>query len=222
MKTKLLLFDFDGTLYNTVAGIHEAINVVAREKGAQEFPYDLIQKLVGYGLNELLKQLDDISHHQIGLIPEFAERFREVYAEIAVDRSEIFPGAVDFLKSWDGKLGIVSNKGEKILRHMVEQSELSELQWEAIIGGDTYPKKKPDPYPLYQAVELAGVSTDESLLVGDGIPDALACKAANISFIGVRFGYAPESELIRNGCEFFIDSYKDLAGQIQVVDASRK
>ena len=70
-------------------------------------------------------------------------------------------------------------------------------------------------------MKVTGSTSFETLLVGDGVPDAKSSQAAGIPFIGARFGYAPEAELIQNGCHFFIDSYSDLPEQIQLVDASR-
>lgn len=221
MKTKLLLFDFDGTLFNTAPGIHKAVNMVAKERGLEDFSFELVTQLIGYGAESLIHHLDDYSKHRLGEITQMTQRFRQVYDEIALDNSEIFPGAIDFLKSWDGELGIVSNKGEGALKMLVENSELSTFNWKCVFGGDTFEQKKPHPLPLLKAMEVAGFSTLDTILVGDGVPDAKSSQAANLPFIGVRFGYAPESLLIQNGCYFFIDSYSELSQQIQLVDAAR-
>ena len=221
MKTKLLLFDFDGTLFNTSKGIHRAVNIVAEKKGLEPFTFEMVQSLIGHGLDDLIKKLDDEAAHKLGQLIEFREEFKEVYNGIALEESELYPGAIDYLKSWDGALAIVSNKGEKILKYLVQETELSQFDWATVIGGDSLEQKKPHPLPLKTAMEAAGFGEQETLLVGDGVPDVQGANAAKIPFIAARYGYAPESELIQNGCRFFIDSFSDLPEQIQLVDVLR-
>lgn len=217
-KTKLLIFDFDGTLLDTAPGIYKAINQVAAEVGAPPFPFELVKQLIGYGLNHLLQNLDLESKAILNNLPDLRKRFLEVYSETSVQESTLFPGVVEFLSQSPHLLAIVSNKEQLSLRHLVQNSELCNISWVQVSGADTFAEKKPHPMPLLRTMELAGVTPEEAIMIGDGLPDALAAREANVPFIGVNFGYAKESDLRQLGAKHIISSYKDLAKAIDTVD----
>lgn len=220
-ETRLLIFDFDGTLYDSLGGLHAAVNIIAKEKGVPEFDRDVVRSVIGYGLTNLLERLDQYALHKLGDVEALKARFREVYNEIALSESSLFPGVMEFLKSCPYQLAIVSNKEEFSLRKMVEGSPLSEVNWIAIYGGDSLAERKPSPLPIETVLEDAGLSANQAIFIGDGGPDAMASKAANVEFIGINFGYSDESELRQLGAHRFIGDFSELSERIQQVDASR-
>lgn len=220
-QTELLIFDFDGTLYDTVGGIHKAVNTVAEEKGVDQFDYDLIRSLVGFGLNHLIERLDDFTRNKLGALPELRERFREVYNSMALSESSLYPGVLEFLRNWSGSLAIVSNKEESSLKKMLQHSPLSEFSWLSVFGGDSLSEKKPHPLPIDTTLEKLNKNKESTLFIGDGVPDLLAAQAAGVRFLGASFGYASESELRQLGAQRFFSSYSELPHKIQELDALR-
>jgi len=216
-KTQLVIFDFDGTLYDTIGGIHKAVNIVAKEQGAEEFDRDLVRSFVGYGLNQLLERLDTYSRHKLGNLEKMRGRFRQVYNQIALSESALFPGVTDFLDQWRGQLAIVSNKDEFSLKKMVEGSALSKYAWSALYGGDSFDRKKPDPLPVLKTLEGCNISNSEAVFVGDGLPDLMAAHAAQVPFVAVTFGYAPVSELKGLGATQFVSHFNELQKAIDSI-----
>lgn len=220
-KTKLLIFDFDGTLVDSAPGIHKAMNLVARELGIQEFSFDLIKKLIGYGLNHMLQSLDLESKEALKSFPEMRARFLEVYQEISLNEVSFFPGLLDFLNQSPHLLAIASNKEQKPLRHLVSRTELNKIQWIGVSGADTFSEKKPHPMPLIQTMKMAEVLPEETIMIGDGLPDALSSQKAQVPFIGVNFGYASESDLIKHGAKHIMSHYSQLPAFIEKIDQDR-
>lgn len=217
-QTKLLIFDFDGTLLDTAPGIYKAINQVAEEVGAPPFPFDLVKQLIGYGLNHLLQNLDLESKALLGNLPDLRARFLEVYRQTSVQESTIFPGVLNFLSQTQHYIAIVSNKEEMALRHLVQNTALCNFPWALVSGADTFAEKKPHPMPLLKTMAKVGVTAAETIMIGDGLPDALAAQNAKVPFIGVNFGYAKESDLRQLGAKQIISSYKDLAAAIHSIE----
>lgn len=220
-KTKLLIFDFDGTLIDSVHGIHKALNIVAKEYKMPEFPHDLVKNLVGYGLNQLLKGLDQSSKNILMNIPEVRGRFLDVYHEISTQEIFLCPGVIEFLDSCPYLVAIASNKEQRPLKHLVQSSDLARFSWVNICGADTYSEKKPHPLPLQEVMKSVSVSPEETIMIGDGLPDAMASQAANVPFVGVDFGYARTEDLRKFGAQEIISNYSELQQAIQKIDANR-
>lgn len=218
-ETKILIFDFDGTIYDTVGGIHKAVNIVAEENGVAPLERDVVRSMIGYGLGTLIERLDDYTKHQLGDVDVVSNRFRAVYNALALSESALYPGAIEFLKSWPEQLAIVSNKDEFSLRKMIDGSPLSQLKWAAIYGGDSLKHRKPHPFPIEKVLEDSSLQKDQAIFIGDGVPDLLASKAAMVEFIGINFGYSSESELRQLGATRFIGHFSELSQRIQEVDA---
>lgn len=180
-----------------------------------EVSYDLVTQLIGNGLAQLVTRLDPEVAQNLGNLKQREAEFMEVYQDIYLDDIQVFEGALQFLRAWPKKLAIVSNKHERFIRPLVMASPLREISWTAIVGGDTFEQKKPHPLPLNEVMKMAGVSPDETLMIGDGLPDVLAARAAGVRSISVGFGYAENQALRAAGAHAMIDHYGELAHQIE-------
>jgi phosphoglycolate phosphatase len=106
----------------------------------------------------------------------------------------------------DVRLAICTNKLEGLARSLIDA-----LGWQdrfaAIIGGDTLPVRKPDPAPLFAAIQRAGGG--RPAFIGDSITDTDTARAANIPCVAVSFGFTdrPPGEL---GANALIDHFDEL------------
>ena len=111
---------------------------------------------------------------------EAVEQFREHYWRHCLDRTRLYPGVKETLHSLDGlRLAVVSNKPEQPTREISDALELTRF-FPVIIGGDTYPERKPHAQPLVEAANLLGVPLERCVMVGDSDVDIDAAKAAGI------------------------------------------
>ncbi|OFZ11636.1 MAG: hypothetical protein A2Z20_02370 [Bdellovibrionales bacterium RBG_16_40_8] len=211
----LLLFDLDGTLFDTAPGIANAFNNLMKEFGENPVDEKIITSFIGSGLKELLLNLDNKLAHRLGELSELEKGFHRYYSQNIVAESPLFPGVVEFLQEWPHKIAVVSNKSEHYVRELVYKSELRQFHWERLIGGNSLPTKKPHPEPLREVMTHAQVKPENCLMIGDGLADMVAAQQAGIKSVAVSFGYSHINELIRSGAHATIAHYKELSKVIR-------
>jgi phosphoglycolate phosphatase len=92
----------------------------------------------------------------------------------------VYPFALEALrelKSMGVPLALVTNKGRELSVKALRKIN-AELFFTAIVGGDTCPRRKPDPMPLHRACELLGVEASRVCMVGDSLNDVRAARRA--------------------------------------------
>lgn len=210
MQTQLVLFDFDGTLVDTAPDIIRAVNLFVEREGFDPLPEPLIRNHIGHGIRKLLHgvypdhELDDNQRRRI------EGDFLKVYEREMLVSPTLNPGAEEFLFTFDGQCGILSNKRHRHLIAILEKLNIQPLPWSCIIGGDTYNNMKPHPEPFLAAMQRAGVTPEETVIVGDGLPDIMGAVTVGCRAIAVDFGYHPAEELLELGALGPISSFSDL------------
>lgn len=199
-KIHLVIFDFDGTLVDTAPDLVRATNRFLGSKGLKTLPESRIRAEIGMGLKRLLvavypKTAAGDSDHAATLYEEFTKIYEEEY----LHSPKLFDGAVEFLEAWSGKIAIVSNKRERFIMPILKKVGLGDAGWSRVIGGDTVGQMKPHPLPFLKAMEAAGARPEETLIVGDGIPDVIGALNVGSRCIVVDFGYTPADELMNLG-----------------------
>ncbi|MGE0762393.1 MAG: HAD family hydrolase [Bdellovibrionales bacterium] len=210
MSIKLVAFDFDGTLVHTAPDIINATNEFLQLHGRERLSDHEVMIHIGNGLVGLIRGVVPEAEHHPQIAEAIETQFSKVYDAYVLQQAQPFDGVREFLDAWPHKVAIVSNKPERYIHMLLKHLKMDHYPWSAVIGGDTYPEKKPHPLPLQNAMKAAGVSAEETLMVGDGPPDievALACKT---HLLGVTFGYSPEAELRSLGAKHFVGSFLEL------------
>lgn len=206
----LLIFDLDGTLFNTAPGIAKAFNRLMADHNEPAVSDEIIISHIGDGIKELLVKINSKLAHQLGDIENLEAKFHKYYRECFLEQSFLYPGVLNFLKSWPHDLAIASNKSEFYVRELVMKTELRQFNWRKIIGGNSLPIKKPHPQVIYEILGEVKTGLKNSLMIGDGLPDMLVAKNAEMRSVAVSFGYAPISQLIQNGAHATISHYDEL------------
>jgi len=217
----LLVFDLDGTLFDTAGGIAKAFNNTLNEKGHPSVPENVISSYIGTGLRDLLVKLE--SHYDMKFTDSLAQLeadFRRHYDQNILQDSPLYPGVIEFLDSWPHQIAIVSNKTERYVHQLVAHTELKKYSWLRLIGGNTFVHKKPHPLPLQEVMRLAAAQPHNTLMIGDGLPDMQVANNTGVKSVAVSFGYAPLSELIQNGAHAYIDSYQELPKVIKSITSA--
>lgn len=213
----LLMFDLDGTLFDTAPGIANAFNRLMAELGEESVDQELITSHIGFGLKELLMNLNGRLDHHLNDLQGLEDSFYRHYNQNFIAESLLFPGVIEFLKDWPYKIAIVSNKNEYFVRELVAKTDLRQFNWQCLIGGNSFPMKKPHPQPLFEAMQDAHARPENCLMIGDGLPDMLAAQQAGVKSVAVGFGYTPISELIHSGAHATISHYKELPKVIRAL-----
>jgi phosphoglycolate phosphatase len=138
--------------------------------------------------------------------------FRNSYDRHLLDTTALFPGMLEILEhvSAAGKRSaVLTNKPEGFALRILSSLNVSRF-FSAVWGGDTGPLKKPDPEPVITLMRRFSVEPGRTVLIGDGVNDVLAAKAAGISSIALGYGYSPADELKALQPECFLASPVEL------------
>jgi phosphoglycolate phosphatase len=103
------------------------------------------------------------------------------------------------------RLACVTNKESRLARQLLQRHHLAAAFY-LLIGGDTLPQKKPDPAPIRLALQRLGIPDElaaAAVMVGDGVQDLRAGKAAGLRTIGCLFGYGDPAALRAEGADTF-------------------
>ena len=211
---KLLIFDLDGTLVDSVHDYTHAVNRMMIEHSQEPLSHEHVAVGLGHGLRTMIantKSLQDIHNRS----PEdFHEMFLRYYDELNDKHTKPFPGVLDFLKNWQGKLALVTNKNITPARRVMKNTGLDQFPWVSVYGFECLAERKPHPLPLQQCLKDAAVEAHEAVMIGDGLPDVMAAAQARIKSIAVGFGYASVEALKAHNPSGILHSYKDLPGLI--------
>ncbi len=215
------LFDLDGTLADTLADLAASTNHV---RGLHDLPpvgTDAVRSYVGDGARTLLQRaLDSVlptaaAARQRALDQAFASYVAHHDRQCTV-HAQTFPGVREHLEALHAAghpLAVVTNKPLRFAVPIVQHLRLQDLL-PVVVGGDTLPQKKPDPAPLHHALQQLGAEPGGGTMVGDGLQDLRAAKAAGLHAIGCLFGYGDPAALLRERA----DGYWRAFGQPVAVD----
>jgi phosphoglycolate phosphatase len=210
-KVQLVIFDFDGTLVDTAPDLIRSTGIYLQSKGLPALSEERIRGEIGMGLRKLIVDVyPSASDKDEAFKSQIEAEFRAVYDQEYLRSPKLFPNALEFLHDFEGKVAIVSNKLKRYIRPILQKLEVDTLPWSAIVGGDTYDTMKPHPQPFLAAMKAAGVTPEETLIVGDGVPDVAGALAVGSRCVAVEFGYAPADMLLDLGAWKSIADFDEL------------
>jgi phosphoglycolate phosphatase len=185
----LIIFDFDGTLVDTLPDIALHANHVLRYFSLPEQDLPAVRKAIGRGVHELLKDLAPAFEDET-LLEEAVVLFKKLYYEKPVLYTKPYSNVPEMLKGplKNTKKAIVTNKPHD-LTHVILK-ELGLLSYfESVIGmGFTHPPK-PDPSSTIYVMEQLKSLPCETVFVGDSGVDQETAKKAGVDFAWVDYGY---------------------------------
>jgi phosphoglycolate phosphatase len=192
LRPRLLMFDLDGTLVDTLQDIATSANLTRVDFGLPPLPPREIIARVGDGMDALVRVV----------VPVGAERHAEALAALLrhynahlMDTTHLMPGALEVLERFHGRaLAVVTNKlqclSERILEHVGVRH-----RFRMVVGGDTLPTRKPSAGPLLHVLSACGVRPGDAVMIGDGVNDILAAQAAGVPVVAVTGGVNSRQEL---------------------------
>ncbi len=193
---QVALIDLDGTLVDTLGDFEAALHACIRDLGGNPQAADraFIARTIGRGTENLLRHtllqvgIDPI---QQGCWDHALARYFHHYHLINGQFSYIYPGVQSGLSQMQQagwRLACLTNKPAQYARTLLERKGLLN-HFEHLFGGDTFPRKKPDPLPLQEACRIMESAPAATLMVGDSANDAHAAKAAGCPAVLVNYGY---------------------------------
>ena len=207
-KADLLIFDLDGTLADTRDDLANSVNLTLRELGLPERSNETIYGYVGSGVRKLIQQA--VGEEDGERLREAVRVFRKHYLVHLLDHTKLYPGMDGVLRHFGSKKkAVVTNKAQVYTDRIMEGLQVTG-RFELILGGDNGYPLKPDPKMLLTVLQKLGVEAGSAVMIGDGMPDIEAARAAGMRVCSVGYGMGDPEELRRAGPDFFSDTVSDL------------
>ena len=209
-----LLFDLDGTLADTKPDLHAAMNFILEKSGLAAVPDDAIHNMIGGGARMILQRglAENGVSWDDARLDAATEEFVLWYDRHVDAHTTIYPNLLPLLQRAQAAgipMGVVTNKRESLAAKLLFRLDLHKF-FDVLVGGDTLPKRKPDPDTIALALAQLGCAPQDAIMVGDSEADTGGARAAGVASLCVSFGYRRVS-LDELQADALIDDYAEFA-----------
>jgi phosphoglycolate phosphatase len=193
-RYSLIVFDWDGTLFDSAAVIAEGIQHAARDMALPVPDRRTASHVIGLGLS------DSLRHAMPTLPPERYQEFLALYRRYFLEREDtltLFPGVPELLselKERGHQLAVATGKPRRGLDRALKASDIGALFDATRCGDETQPK--PHPAMLLELMNQLQMRASDMLMIGDTSHDLGMAKSAGVDAVAVSYGAHPEDSLL--------------------------
>lgn len=196
MKKELLIFDFDGTIMNTIKELRHTMNQALKIHNFPELSLDDYRNSVNGNVDEVISNLlkDENSAENI-------QKVKETYLKLHVtpheDLSEPFDGVYEMFKKLQEnglKLAINSNRYTESIKKYTDKF-FPDITFIQIEGHNPPNPSKPDPHGINTILEKTAYKKSQAIYIGDSSTDIQTAKNAGIDCIIVNWGYSTKEKI---------------------------
>lgn len=209
---RLVIFDLDGTLLNTIADLAASTNQALRHFNYPEHPTEAYRFFVGNGINKLFERALPEGERTEQNVLRIRSRFIPYYDQHDTDFSTPYPGIPEVLEALQNrgiKLAVASNKYQSATERLITHY-FPTLRFEAVLGQREGIPVKPDPTIVNDILQATGIAREEVLYVGDSGVDMQTALHAGVDAVGVAWGFRQHTELEPFHPLAIIDNTEDL------------
>lgn len=209
---KLVLFDLDGTLVNTLLDLADSCNYTLECYGFPTHDPEKYKYFVGDGMPKLVENILPKDKYTEKLHSECLAFFKKRYSEHYMDKSFVYDGIKELLselKNRGFKIGVLSNKAHEMTTIIIEK--LFGKNFFDIVYGkvEGYPAK-PDPTLGLEIINDLGFTPEDTVFIGDSGNDAKISVNMNCTGIGVLWGFRDEKELRDGGADYIVNKPSEI------------
>ena len=192
MKYKLVIFDLDGTLLDTLDDLSAAVNYAMQQQGFPLHSRDEYMKMVGHGAKNLMRQALPADHKDDEAMVDAAYNdFRAFYSAHIDVHTQPFPGITNLLTQLHQNgvlLAVASNKFQEGTEHLIKEF-FPEVSFVTVLGNRPNFPLKPEPEIVGEILKKADAKKEEAVMVGDSDTDMETAANGGIASIPVGWGY---------------------------------
>ena len=217
---RLVIFDADGTLVDSEAIIHKAMQLTFDQFGLPHPTHDQVLSAIGLTLNLVFAKL--LARPVDDEIESMCSFYKSTSYEMAKDPANhavMYEGISEVLNKLSQEpetlLGIATGKSSRGLNSMINIHNLSDklIAWRS---ADDCPSK-PHPAMILEICDIAGISPQQTVMVGDASFDMEMAVNAGAKALGVSWGYQPVSTLNKTGADMIVDNPSQIPDAIDAL-----
>ncbi|OEJ20202.1 haloacid dehalogenase, partial [Brachyspira hampsonii] len=213
---KNIIFDLDGTLADSISDIYNCVNASLKHFNLETISIEDTHNFVGNGAKLLIKRAVNKYSHDEKIEEEVYKYYIKYYEEHCVDSTKAYNGVyetLELLYNHNINMFVISNKPNKMAIKTVEKLNILKY-FKAVIGDGIYAYRKPDPNIWYNLKKEYNLIEDETVMIGDGIPDyEFACNS-NIKCLLVLYGITNKNILLELKNNYYLNSFNEIADYI--------
>ncbi len=195
---RLIIFDLDGTLLNSIADLAVAVNLALGACGYPIHPEEAYRFMVGDGVRKLFERALPEAERTPENIERIREHFMPYYDLHNADLSRPYEGIVELLEELQQRgvrMAVASNKYHSATQKLIAHY-FPTICFEVVLGQRDGVPVKPNPQIVKEILAHCGASKNEVLYVGDTNVDMQTAKNAEVDVLGVSWGFRPREELV--------------------------
>ena len=219
MKHKLLIFDMDGTILDTLEDLEAATNYALKAHGFPERTLEEVRAFVGNGTLLLIERAcpSGTDEHKIRAV---YETFTPYYNEHCCECTKPYSGiinAIEEIRSMGIKTAVISNKPDAAVHELCKDWFPNLFDFE--IGARENVPNKPAPNSVNEIIARLSLKKDEVAYIGDSDVDVETALNAGIDCIGAEWGFRGREFLLQHGAKVTVKNAEELLAYIRAENA---
>src|SRR6476619_3551152 len=212
-----VLFDLDGTLIDSIGLLLASVNhAFSGREGRAPTEEEWIAG-IGTPLAEQLRPFVESDEEATQLVIRYRTYQRQHHDKLTT----AYEGALDTLEqlyNWGHPLGVVTSKSNEMMERGLRHTGM-DVYMKTMIGCDSCPIHKPDPYPVHMALDELGYEPHEAVLVDDSPHDIASGNAAGVTTIAALWGPFTKNELALYKPSLYPGKHTGVARAVQRIQA---
>jgi 2-phosphoglycolate phosphatase len=216
MKQRGVLFDLDGTMFDTGPEFVHIYNEILKERGEPALDYEVLRPVISHGSIAMIPTVFNVKPDSPEYKIIYDEFFKRYYKNIG-ERSVLFDGIENLVTELEKRnipWGVVTNRLEAHIAPLLKRYHKLDERAGCLVGADTVGKGKPDPASLLHAAKLMNLSPNDSFYLGDFPSDVQAANAANMKSVAVGWGYRHDVPIEQWNAKYIIHHPSEFLGII--------
>ncbi len=209
---KLIIFDLDGTLLNTIADLAHSTNHALNKLGYPTHEIEKYNFMVGNGIDKLFERALPEGEKSKENVLRVRKEFVPYYDVHNADDSRPYSGMPEllaYLQASGIQIAVASNKYQAATQKLIDHY-FPEIHFTAVFGQREGVKVKPDPTVVFDILEVAKVTKEDVLYVGDSGVDMQTAANAGVTACGVTWGFRPRAELEEFSPQYIVDTAEEI------------
>jgi phosphoglycolate phosphatase len=205
---KIIIFDLDGTLLNTLDDLADSTNIVMKAFGYPQHSKEDIRNFVGNGVAKLIERAIPNGKENKNY-NKCLDMFKEIYPKNMYNKTAPYQGITDMLKNLKEKgliIAVVSNKFDLAVKELCEKYFPNLIDFCAGENEKEGIRKKPAPDTVLKVLEQYNLKNNDAIYVGDSEVDIQTAQNSNMPCISVCWGFKDREFLTNNGAEIIINT----------------